>query len=171
MLPFLLLMAESCMTQDYNTYKASDAEMVQVNGTDHTSSILKGTVISLSNSSNLLMIRLRIPNQSINYIPADDSMSSSPGLPGVLKMTINPSQVQDELTSEKVFKAQAFLTLNNITKAVMVEYKPLPAGPDQDGDFNLTMTIQFNAGDFNLGDKNKNALYIIKIGNATVNRI
>lgn len=171
MLPFLLLIADACMAQDYNTCKASDAEMVQVNGNDHTSSILKGTVISLSNSSNLLNIRLRIPYHSINYIPADDSMSSSPGLLCVLKMTINPSQVQDKLTSEKVFKAQAVLTLNSISKAVMVEYKPLPAGPDQDGDFNLTMTIQFNAGDFIPGEKNKNALFIIKIGNAAVNRI
>jgi hypothetical protein len=61
--------------------------------------------------------------------------------------------------------------MNNITKPVKVEYIPLPAGADQDGNFNLTMTIQFNGSDFNIDTPYNNSHFIIKISDATVNRV
>jgi len=70
-----------------------------------------------------------------------------------------------------VFITQGFATMNNITKPVMVKYIPLPAGTNQDGNFNLYMTIQFNARDFNRYTLYSNSQIIIKISDATVNRV
>ena len=98
-------------------------------------------------------------------------MLSPTGLLFNLKININPWQIQDYLTSAKTFVTQGFLTLNNRTNAVKVQYIPLPAGTDQDGDFNLSMIIQFNPGDFDLDKQYKNSQFIIKINDAIVNRV
>jgi len=167
----LMLISKPGNTQVYNSYQAFDAVMLQVNGAVYNESIVKGTIISLSNNSNQLNVRINIPYHLINYIPEDNTLLSAPDLPFDLKMTINPWKIQDEITSTKVFVAQGFVTMNNITKAVKVEYLPLPAGSDQDGNFNLSMFIQFNAGDFNLDISHPNQQFIIKINDAAVNRI
>jgi hypothetical protein len=167
----VMLIAISAIAQDYHTFEASEAVIFQSNGDNHSERFLKKTIISLTNSTHLLSVKLYIPCPSINHIPADTAMFSSPGLIANLRMIINPWQIQDELTSANVFTTQGLFTLNNITKTVTVEYIPLPAGPEQEGDFNLSMKIQFTAGDFNLGEKNNNCHFIIKIGNAAVNRI
>ncbi len=170
MLLLLLLLTKSGTAQDYNVYQASDAVMTQVSGDIRIESRLKKAIIALSNNSNQLNVRINIPYHSINYIQ-EDTLLSVTGIPFDLKMTINPWKIQDELTSTKVFITQGFITMNNITKAVQVEYIPLPAGPDQDGNFNLSMTIQFNAGDFNMDIPYNNSHFIIKITDATVNRV
>jgi hypothetical protein len=167
----LLLISKPGHAQDYNFYPASDAVMLQVNGDIRIESRLKKTIIVLSNNSNQLNLRINIPYHLINYVPEDNTMLPAPGLSFDLKMTINPWKIQDELTSTKVFISQGLVTMNHITKAVKVEYIPLPAGPDQDGNFNLSMIIQFYAGDFNLDTPGSNSQFIIKISEATVNRI
>jgi len=167
----LLLITKCSNAQDLNIYQASDAVMLQVNDDMHIESRLKSVVIALSNNSNQLSVRLNIPYPLINYIPADKTMLSSTGLLFNLKVNINPSQIQDYLTSTKTFVTQGFLTLNNTTNPVKVQYIPLPAGTDQDGDFNLSMVIQFNADDFNLDSSPPDSQFIIKINDATVNRV
>lgn len=167
----LLLITKCGNAQDYNIYQASDAVMLQVNGNMRIESRLKTAVIALSNNSNQLSVRLNIPYPSINYTPSDYTMLSSTGLLFNLKININPWQIQDYLTSTKTFVTQGFLTLNNTTNAVKVQYIPLPAGTEQNGDFNLSMIIQFNAGDFNLDSAPPDSQFIIKINDATVNRV
>lgn len=54
---------------------------------------------------------------------------------------------------------------------VRVQYIPLPAGTDQDGDFNVSMIIQFNPGDFKLEEQDKNSQLIIKKNDTAVNRV
>src|SRR5258705_6414559 len=170
MLLLLLLLTKSGTAQDYNVYQASDAVMTQVSGDIRIESRLKKAIIALSNNSNQLNVRINIPYHSINYIQ-EDTLLSVTGIPFDLKMTINPWKIQDELTSTKVFITQGFVTMNNITRAVKVEYIPLPASSDQDGNFNLSMTIQFNARDFNMDTPCNNSHFIIKISDATVNRV
>lgn len=170
----LLLITKCGNAQDYNIYQASDAVMLQVNGNMRIESRLKTAVIALSNNSNQLSVRLNIPYPSINYTPSDYTMLSSTGLLFNLKVNIDPWQIQDYLTSTKTFDTQGFLTLNNITNTVKVQYIPyipLPAGTDQDGDFNLSMIIQFNADDFNLDNAHPGSQFIIKINDAIVNRV
>jgi len=157
--------------QDYNSYQVFDAVMLQVNGDTHSESILKNVILSLSNNSNQLNVRINIPYYSIIYIPGDNTALSNPGLPFDLTMRVNPWKIQDELTSTKVFIALGYITMNNITKAVKVEYIPLPAGTDLDGNFNLSMSIQFNARDFNIDSPCNNSYFIIKISDAKVNRV
>ncbi len=171
MLLLLLLLTKSGTAQDYNVYQASDAVMTQVSGDIRIESRLKKAIIALSNNSNQLNVRINIPYHSINYVQEDNPMLSVTGVPFDLKMTINPWKIQDELTSTKVFITQGFVTMNNITRAVKVEYIPLPASSDQDGNFNLSMTIQFNARDFNMDTPCNNSHFIIKISDATVNRV
>ena len=167
----LLVITKSGNAQDYNTYRGFDAVMLQVNGNTRTENKLKGAIITLPNNANQLNVSLSIPYHSINYKPADNAMFSSPGLSFKLKLNVDPWLIQEDLTSAKTFVAHGFLTLNDSTKAVMVEYMPTPAGPDQDGDFNLSMIIQFDPGDFNLDEQHQNSQFIIKISDAKVNRV
>ena len=170
MLLLLLLITKSGTAQDYDVYQASDAVMLQEGGDIHIETRLKKAIIALSNNSNQLNVKINIPYHSINYIQ-EDTLLSVTGIPFDLKMTIDPWKIQDELTPTKVFIMQGFVTMNNITKAVKVEYIPLPAGTDQDGNFNLSMTIQFKASDFNMDTPYNDSRFIIKISDATVNRI
>jgi hypothetical protein len=107
----------------------------------------------------------------IDYPPVDHPAVSSAGLIFNLKMNIAPWDMQQYLTSAKSFSTHAYLTMNDSTKPVKVEYMPLPAGPDNEGDFKLSMIIEFNPDDFNLKEQNKNSQFIIKISNAIVSRL
>jgi hypothetical protein len=171
MLILLLLITKSGTAQDYNVYQASEAVITQMSGDMHSESRLKKVIMALSNSSNQLSVRANIPYHSVNYIPEVNSGLPALILPFDLRMTINPWKIQDELTSTKVFITQAFVTMNNVTKAVKVEYIPLPAGTDQYGNFNVTMTIQFDGSDFNMGTPYSNSHFMIKISGAAVNMV
>src|SRR5258706_5792683 len=116
MLLLLLLLTKSGTAQDYNVYQASDAVMTQVSGDICIESRLKKAIIALSNNSSKLDVRIIIPYHSINYIPGDNPVLSTPGIPFDLKVTINPLEIQDELTSTKVFFTQWFVMMNNVTK-------------------------------------------------------
>jgi hypothetical protein len=167
----VILVALKANAQDYKVYQASDAVMLQVNGDIRTESILKKAVVSLSNGSNELNIRLYIPYSLINYQPPDTAVFSSAGTSFDVKLNINSWQIQDEITSVKLFKTEGYVTLNNITNPVIVEYIPLPAGSDNDGIFNLSMTIKFRPADFKMDDQHTNSNFIIKISNVRVNRL
>jgi hypothetical protein len=169
---FLLfvLISVSGNAQDRNSYQAFDAVLLQVNGDMQIESRLKKAVIALSGNSNQLNVRISIPYHSINYVPDYNTLSEAPDLLFSLKININPWQVQDNLTSAKVFTTSGLLTLNNITHAVMVDYIPFPAGTDMNGDFRLSMIVQFTAGEFELDAWPAKSKFIIKIGDARVNR-
>ncbi|MCW3090142.1 MAG: hypothetical protein JWP81_1211 [Ferruginibacter sp.] len=169
----LLLLLGSKLTnaQDYRFYQAFDAVMLQISGDTSIECMLKKGIIVLSNNSSRLNVRINIPYPSINYIPGDTTVLSAEGLPFELSMPVNSWMIQDELTSAKVVDSWGFVTMNNITKAVKVQYIPLPAGTEQDGNFNLSIIIQFNPRDFNLDEQYKNSQIIIKISDATVNRV
>jgi hypothetical protein len=167
----LLIIAKLGIAQDYRTYKNTEAVMLQVKGNTITENRLKKVIIALSNNSSSLNVRLNIPYHSINYQPATDSVILSPQLAFNLKVDIDLWQIQNYLTSAKMFNTQGSLTLNNITKSVKVEYLPMPAGTDMDGEINLSMVIQFDPGDFNLDEQQANSQFIIKISDATVSRL
>ena len=148
----LIFLSKSGRTQDYNTYKATNARMLQVNGDMHTEDMPGKAVITLS-GTNALNVRMHIQE-----LVAD------------LRMNVNLWQIQNYLTSSRSFNSQGLLTLNNITKTVRVTYTPIPEDSDDEGDFNISMNIEFYARDFN-PDASRNSLFIIKINDANVNRI
>jgi hypothetical protein len=164
-----LLISKTGNAQNYYTYQAFDAVMLRVSDDNQIESRLEKVLLVLSNNSSQLNVRINIPCDPVNSI-SDDHLSA-PGLPFELKMTINPWEIQDEITSAKVLIAQGIATMNNVVKAVKVEYIPLPAGPDQDGSFKLSMIIQFNPGDFDQDAQLKKSQIIIKISDARVNRV
>ena len=166
----LLLVTKSIDAQDFNNYQASEAVMYEVNENSQTGNKLSGVVVELSDNTDVLQVKLNIPYHSINYEPEDDTMFSR-GLPFDLTINVNANQIQEYLTSAKTFITHGLLTLNNITGPVNVEYMPLPAGTELDGDFNLSIIIQFNTGYFNLDKPYNDSLFVIKISDATVNRI
>jgi hypothetical protein len=167
----LVLITRSGIAQDYNTYRSFDAAILRINGGMRSESRLEKAIIILANNSNQLNVRLTIPCHSVNYIPTDNIGLPSSGLAFNLKIDIRPWGIQRNLTSTKKYVTQGILTLNNISKPVKVEYIPWPSGPDQNGDFNLTMVIQFKARDFDLYEREKNSEFIIKISGARVNRV
>ena len=166
----LLLVTKSINAQDFNTYRASDAVMLEVNENSQTGNKLSSVVVELLNNTDVLKVRLNIPYHSISYKPEDNTIFSR-GLPFDLTTNVNPTQIQEYLTSAKTFITHGLLTLNNITEPVNVEYMPLPAGTELDGDFNLSIIIEFNPGNFGLDEPYNNSLFVIKITDATVNRV
>jgi hypothetical protein len=166
----MLLVTKSIDAQDFNNYQASEAVMYEVNGNSQTGDKLSGVVVALLNDPNVLKVRLNIPYHSINYKTEDDAMSFQT-LSSELTINVNPNQIQEYLTSGKTFVTHGSLTLNNITNPVKVEYMPLPAGTELDGYFNLSMIIQFKPGDFNVDEPYNDSIFVIKITDATVNRV
>ncbi|MEO6187678.1 MAG: hypothetical protein ABIO77_02490 [Ginsengibacter sp.] len=88
-----------------------------------------------------------------------------------LAVIIDRLQIQEALTSAKKFYTIGHLIINNTTKEVKVEYMPLPSGTEEDGDFNISIIIQFDPCDFNICETGITKQFIIKIENAVVNRV
>jgi hypothetical protein len=154
-----------------NIYRAADADMLEIRGESHIEHILKGATIILPDGSNQLNVSIIIPCNAIDNRMENDSGASSRGLLFNLKINIDPVQVQEDLTSTKTFFADGFLTLNNLTKTVTVQYIPIASQTEESGNFNVYMSVQFNPADFNLDVPGSNTQFVIKINNAKVNRI
>ena len=167
----MLILALLATAQNYNINQSSNAVMLQVNENTTKEIRLNNIFVALPNGSNQLHVRLIIPNESINDSPSNDSLLSPGGLPCNLTININPWQIVNNLTSAKTYLTKAFLTLNNITKAVSVKYMPLPVGTELDGDFNLSVIVEFNPIDFNLPVQQANSQFVIKISDTRVARL
>jgi hypothetical protein len=157
--------------QNYNDYRDVEAVMLQVNGDVHSEKKLEGAFITLPDNSNQLIVRLRIPYSSINENDAEDTVTYLPDYHFNLRVKIDSWKIQESLTSGKTVGTDGYLTLNHITKLVLVEYTPLPSLTVQDGGFNLNLIMGFNPHDFNLDVPNTNTRYFIRIGDAPVNRL
>jgi len=167
----LLLITKCCNAQQYNnSYRTTDAVMVGINGASQIEDRLSGAVVALFTNLHLLNIRLNTPFNSITDPPGINSMLY-PGLSFDLKVKVDPNQIQTCLTSARVFTAQGSLTINGITQPVNIQYMPLPSGTEQNGDFNISMNIQFDPREFDLREPYNNSQFVIKISDATVNRV
>jgi len=167
----LLVLNNRINAQNYNDYRDVEAVMLQVNGNAYSEKKLEGAFIALPDNSNQLIVRLHIPYSSINEEAAEDTVTYLPDYHFNLRMKIDSWKIQESLTSGKTFETDGYLTLNHITKLVMVEYTPLPSLTVQDGGFNLNLIMGFNPVDFHLDVRNTNTRYFIKIGDAPVNRL
>jgi hypothetical protein len=167
----LLLISKRVNAQNYNDYRDAEAVMLQVNGDVYTEKKLDGAIVALPDNSSHLVVKLHIPYFSINEDTAEDSANYLPDYHFNLKMKIDPWEIQESLTSGKTFDAEGYLTLNHLTKLVPVEYSPLPSLTVRDGSFNLNLIMEFNPADFNLGARDTNTRFIIRIGDAPVNRL
>ena len=167
----LLTITKRIDAQNYNDYRDVEAVMLQVNGNDWSEKKLEGAFIALPDNSNQLIVRLHIPYSSVNEDVAKDTATYLPDYHFNLRMKIDSWKIQESLTSGKTFETDGYLTLNHITKLVLVEYTPLPSLTVQDGGFNLNLIMGFNPADFNLDVRNPNTRYFIKIGDAPVNRL
>ena len=167
----LVLMIKSVSAQNYNDYRDAEAVLLKTNGNVYSEKKLEGVIVALPNYSDQLTVRLKIPYLVINDNEDDDTMTPASGLSFRLKIKIDPWKIQESLTSDKTFNTDGFLTLNDTTKLVTVEYSPLPSSTVREGGFNLNMVIGFNPGDFNLGVRDANTRVFIKIGDAPVNRL
>ncbi|HXB28397.1 MAG TPA: hypothetical protein VNW49_01200 [Puia sp.] len=167
----LVLFSKHINAQNYNDYRDAQAVMLRVNGNVYSEKKLEGAIIALHDNSNQLVVRLQIPYSSINENASEDTATSLPDYHFNLRMKIDSWKTQESLTSGKTFETDGYLTLNHITKLVLVEYAPLPSMTVQDGAFNLNLIIGFNPADFNLGVRDINTRLIIRIGDAPVNRL
>ena len=145
--------------------------MLRVNGDVYSEKKLGGAFIALPDNSNQLIVRLHIPHSSINEEAAEDTVAYLPDYHFNLRVKIDSWKIQESLTSGKTFGTDGYLTLNHITRLVMIEYTPLPSLTIQNGGFNLNLIMGFNPADFNLDVGNINTRYFIKIGDAPVNRL
>lgn len=167
----LLIITKPVNAQIYNDYRDVEAVMLQVNDNAWSEKKLEGAFISLPDNSNQLIVRISIPYSSINENDAEDTVTWLPDYHFNLRVKIDSWNIQESLTSGKSFETDGYLTLNHITKLVLVEYTPLPSLTVQDGAFNLNLIMGFNPHDFNLDVRSTNTRYFIKIGDARVNRL
>jgi hypothetical protein len=142
-----------------------------MNGNVYTEKKLEGTVIALPGNSNQLNVRLHIPYAFINEKAVDDSVTLLPDYIFNLRIRIDSCKIQESFTSGKTFEIDGYLTLNHITGLVPVEFTPLPSLNVQDGGFNLNLIMEFNPADFNLDVSNPETSFMIRIGDAPVNKI
>ena len=167
----LLLPGILTSAQNYNDYRDVEAVMLQVNGNAYAEKKLEGAIIALPDNSNQLIVRLHIPYSSIIENPGEDTMTELPDYHFTLRIKVDSWKIQESLTSGKTFETDGFLTLNHVTKLVLVEYTPLPSLTVQNGGFNLNLIAGFNPVDFNLDVRDVNTRFYIKIGDAPVNRL
>ena len=132
----LLVINKRIKAQNYNDYRDVEAVMLQVNGTVWSEKKLEGAFITLPDNSNQLIVRLHIPYLSVNQDAGEDTAAYLPDYHFNLRMKIDSWKIQESLTSGKSFETDGYLTLNHITKLVLVEYTPLPSLTVQDGGFN-----------------------------------
>lgn len=155
----------------YNVYKTFDAVMLQEKGHQTINQLLlNDATVILPNNSNTLSVLLNIPYSTINNKYVVDSTRFA-GLLLNLKIDINPIEIQENLTSSKTFIAHGLLSLNGISKWVTISYMPIASGTEEDGNFDISMVIQFNTTDFNLDIPNNGRQFQFKIENAKVNRV
>ncbi len=169
--PVLLLFIGSGYAQGSDIGRPSDAILVEMDGYRRVESPLRQVVILFSANSGQLNMKLNIPHYLARYAPPGDNWFATPGLSLDLRMAIDLWQVQDYLTSVKMLTARGTLTLNNVSKPVKVEYIPLLAGTEQDGNFNLSLIIRFSGSDFNLDLPHSGSQFIIRISDLRVNRV
>jgi hypothetical protein len=154
-----------------DVFRATNADMLKLQGKTVVEYALKGATLTLPNGSNQLKVTVKIPYDSLITRPADDSLLTRPGLLFDLKVTIDPAQIADMLTSTKTFLTTGSLLFNNITRDVSVQYMPIVAGTEETGSFNMYMSIQFTPRDFNLNVPDSSTRFVMKINNAKVNRL
>jgi hypothetical protein len=166
-----VLITKCINAQNYNDYRDVEASILRVNDNAYSENKLEGAIIALPNYSNQLIVRLHVPYSYLNENPPEDSTTLLHDYLINLRIKIDSWKIQESLTSGKTFKTDGYLTLNHITKLVFIEYTPLPSLTVQDGGFNLNLIMGFNPADFNLGVRYINTRFIIRIGDAPVNRL
>ena len=145
--------------------------MWQLSGTNSIEHILKGATLTLANGSDRLNVTVKIPYGALDNKRIDTDEFSDSGYLFHLNLNINPAEIQEVLTSAKVFLTQGLLTLNGITRPVKVSYVPIVSGTEENGEFNLYMNIQFSLADFKLEASGTDAHVVLTISDAKVNRV
>ena len=168
----MLFINTTVFAQHYdNIYRAADADILRLEGSKRAEYILKGATILLPNSSRQLNVVINIPHGVMDKKPVADSGFLSDRLLFSLKVDVDPMEIQDYLTSSRVFITHGILSLNNITKAVTVCYTPMPSKTEKEGSFNINVVVKFNSDDFKLTIPDSNEQFILKINDAQVNRL
>jgi hypothetical protein len=169
-LPFLLIVFPG-KAQEKNSFQVEEGYVKRINGDSSNEMVLKKVLIILPESGNILQIAAFSPYNSNEATIANESPFSSTGPAFTLTVEIDRSLIQEYLNSAKTFHAHAHLTINGITKDVLIDYIPSPSGTEEKGDFNISAFIQFNSCDYNPCEAGNEKLYLIQIKNAVVNRI
>ena len=168
----MLCIKRAAFAQHYdNIYRVADADIVRLQGSNRVEYSLKGAIILLPNGSRQINVRINIPYGIVAKNSAADSGFFSDRILFSLKVDVDPAEIQDYLTSSRVFITHGILSLNNIAKAVVVSYIPLPSGTEEEGSFNLNVLVKFDSDDFKLTVPNGNEQFILKINDAQVNRL
>ncbi|MFT3704848.1 MAG: hypothetical protein QM802_20955 [Agriterribacter sp.] len=163
--PGRLLLAQ----QFENFYKATDAGMLLTQNNKQATYILKDAAILLPNGSSQLSVRIPLPDSLLRIAFTADNKPAS--LMMNLTFDINRNTIQDNLTSSKSFVVRGNLLLNNISRPVEVIYIPMQSGSEEQGNFNVFITLQFDPAAFNLVPPSLTSHCVISINDAVVNRI
>ncbi len=167
----MLFINTTAFAQHYdNIYRVADADLVRLQGTNRVEYSLKGATILFPNGSGQLNVTLNIPYGIVDKDAAIASGIFSKRILFSLKVDVDAGEIQDNLTSSRVFRTSGILSLNNIMKAVEVSYIPMPSGTEDEGSFNINVIVKFYSDDFNLAVPDGNEQFILKINDAQVNR-
>ena len=164
----LILTALPVEAQQYGMYQTCEASITFLSHNKTRDEKLPGTVIILSNYKHHLEIRTMLPSMTdysdrsnVNYPESPISLE--------LKMIVSSNEMQQYLTSEKVFITNGVLQLNNISKPVSIQYSPFPEGTENEGKMRVSLIAAFKLSDFFPG-KYPNESIAFVIHNSIVNR-
>lgn len=173
-LSFLSLLAISYCTvakaqQSDDMFKASNANMILIQAGKRSVYMLKEVAAVLTEDDNQLRITVPLYDSILNKAGMTAPGSITPVIL-TTTITINPGVIQDNLTSSKQFVVRGNLVVNKINKPVEVSYIPMASGTEEQGNFNMFITIQFDPSDFKLTVPSVDSRCVIQISNAPVNR-
>lgn len=150
-------------------YKSSNASMVLIHSGKRNVYVIKNTTVILLEDDNQLNISVPLYDSTLNK----SGMIAPGGITPVLlnvSIDINPKTIQGNLTSSRQFVTRGNLIVNKINKPVEVSYIPMASGTEEQGNFKMFITIQFDPSDFKLIQPSPDARCVIQISDAPVNR-
>ena len=157
--------------QNIERYKLSDADITRIDTNQNAKNFIKKALVLLPKNDNHLSLKLKINSDTIEENFLEDLGGSFPDSLVEISLPIDRSQIQEALTSSKTFRTTCDLTFNNITKEVNIAYMPIASGTEEDGNFNLSVLLEFDSCNFSDCESGTKRRIIIKLDNAVVNRL
>jgi len=155
----------------YNPFEAVTGDLKQGSDTNYNSQQVKSTTVFFENGTNNLKVQAKIPATFIQVVNADSINVAGKEYLFELVVPIKPNEIQQKLTSTKNYSTYGTLTFNNVTNKVAVEYLPIISGTNQQGDFNIFLSVIFFGSSFGFAVLPGQDRLMFAVTNAKVNRL
>lgn len=149
-------------------YRTAEAIVVESSADSSAVYRLPEASLQMQNSIGRLTMNLWIPDHIFEMQNSGDSILLADRYLFKLVVKLDPVKNMENALSTITLKTSGYVTINDITKRLQIEYSPILTGTDKT-DYNMFLRVRFDAGDFNLPKKSRFTQYTIVLNNAPVN--